>query len=278
MDLTLRLKTGSDLTLDRENLTIVRKFEVVGTLPYLHGGDAFDWVSSQVMALIVGGYPTYGTDMGTLFWNSIQLHESVYAQHYEISVTYSPVNRQTGTYQITVDQAVGNVHVTAGRRIAGFGPAANAIDSGGVFWNGEEVTGSEVPVAEDRITVMYRHPQAYLNAAYIRNVGTLRGYPCSDVFLGYQPGEVRYMGGNFSQTECEATASYNFEISPNVTNLVVGGITITSKSGFDVISPVYEPTTDTNGAGKTHAIKKLKYIEIIRPREHKAYSPVFGWS
>jgi hypothetical protein len=63
-----------------------------------------------------------------------------------------------------------------------------------------------------------------------------------------------------------------------VTNLVVGGITITSKSGFDVISPVYESTTDTNGAGATHAVKKLKYIEIIRPRAHKAYGPVFGWS
>jgi hypothetical protein len=230
------------------------------------------------MALIVGGYPTYGTDMGTLFWNSIQLHENFYAQHYDISVTDSPVNRQTGTYQITVDQAVGNVHVTAGERIAGFGDPANEVDSGGVFWNGEEVTGCEVPVGEDRITVMYRHPQACLRRAYIRSIGTLRSYPNSDVFLGYQPGEVRYMGGNFTETECEATASYSFEISPNATNLVGGGITIASKSGFDVISRVYEPTTDTNGAGKTHAIKKLKYIEIIRPRAHKAYGSVFGWS
>lgn len=278
MDLTLRLKTGSDLTLDRESLTIVRKFELLGTLPYSHGGDAFDWVASQVMALIMATYPTYATPLGLLYWNSIQLHENFYGIHYEVSVTYSPVNRQTGTYQITVDQAVGNVHVTAGERIAGFGPAANEVDSGGVFWNGEEVTGCEVPVAEDRITVMYRHPQAFLNAAYIRGCGTLRGYPNSDVFAGYQAGEVRYMGGQMSQTECEATATYNFEVSPNVTNLVVGGITIASKSGFDVISPVYEPTAATNGAGKTHAVKKLKYIEIIRPRPHKAYAPIFGWS
>jgi len=31
------------------------------------------------------------------------------------------------------------------------------------------------------------------------------------------------MGGNFAQSECEASASYVFEISPNVTNLVVAG-------------------------------------------------------
>ncbi len=47
--------------------------------------------------------------------------------------------------------------------------------------------------------------------------------------------------------------------------------------GFDVISPVYEPTAEANGAGKTHALKKLKYIEIIRPRAHKPYGSVFGW-
>jgi len=40
--------------------------------------------------------------MGTLYWNSIQLHENFYAQHYDISVTYSPFNRQSGTYQINV--------------------------------------------------------------------------------------------------------------------------------------------------------------------------------
>jgi hypothetical protein len=276
MDLTLRLKVGSDLTLDHDALTIVRKFEVLGYLPYTHGGDCFDWLSSQVMALIVAGYPTYGTAMGTLFWNSIQLHENYYAQHYDCSVTYSPVNHQTGTYQILVDQAVGNVHVTAGRRIAGY-PASTCPDNGGVFFNGEEVTGSEVPVAEDRITIMYRHPQAYLNGAYIRNVGTLRGYPNADTFLGYAPGEVRYMGGNFSQTDCEASASYSFEISPNVTNLVVGGITVASKEGFDVLSPIYEPSTNTDGSGKTHAIKPLKGIEVIRCREYKPYKSVFGW-
>src|SRR3972149_239322 len=114
MALTLSLVTGSDLTLDREALTIVRKFQVLGTLPYTLGGDAFDYVSSEVMSLIRSGYPTYSTDMGTLYWNSIQLSEEFYAQKYQISVTYSPRNKETGTYQINVDQAVGNIKATAG--------------------------------------------------------------------------------------------------------------------------------------------------------------------
>lgn len=277
MAFTLKETTGADANLDRDALTVTRKFSVLGKFPYSGSLDAFDYVSSEVMGLIRMSYPTYQTDYGLLFWNSIQLHENHYAQHYDCSVVYSPFDKQTGAYQISIDQAVGNVHVTAGTRIAGYGDANSAVDNGGVFFDGEEVTGTEVPVAEDRFTVMYRHPQAFLNLPYIRAIGTLRGYPNSLAWLGYAAGEVRYMGGNFTQTDCEATATYSFEYSPNVTNLVVGGITITTKSGFDVISPVYEPTAEANGAGKTHALKKLKYIEIIRPRVHKPYGSVFGW-
>jgi len=250
MALTLELVTGSDLTLDREALTIVRKFRVKGTLPYTLGGDAFDYVASAVMGLIVSSYPTYATGMGTLYWNSIQLHENFYAQHYDISVTYSPFNKQSGTYQINVDQAVGNVHVTAGRRIAGYDGTGKCPDNGGVFFDGTEITGTEIMVAEGRFSVSYRHPQAYLNSSYIRAIEALVGYPCSDTFLGYAAGEVTYAGGNFTETNAEASASYSFVTSRNATNLVVAGVTITTKAGFDVLSPTYEMKDWAAGDGQ----------------------------
>jgi len=266
------LVTGSDITLSRDALTIVRKFRVKGTLPYGEGGDAFDRVSNVAMAFIRAHYPTYTTPMGVLHWNSIQLHENFYALNYDLSVTYSPVNHQSGTYQITIDQAVGNVRVTAGERIAGYNGVGTCPNNGGVFYDGKEITGCDVPVAEDKITISYRHPQGFLNAGYIRNIGQLRGYPNSDTFLGYQPGEVTYMGGNFSQTDCEASASYAFAISPNVADLVVAGCTITEKKGFDVISPTWMPAV-ADGL----PLKKVQGIEIIRPRAWKAYKTAFGW-
>jgi hypothetical protein len=277
MGFTLRLKTGSDMTITDADCVTVRKFEMLGTLPYTGGGDAFDYVASAANALVMQNFPNYMTPVGQTYVNSIQLHEEYYAQKYEISVTYGQINRQSGTYQITVDQAVGNVWVTAGVRIAGYGPDGQAaIDSGGTFWNGEEITGTEVPVPEDRLIISYRHPQAFLNRSYIKAIGTLRGYPNSDTFLGYAPGEVRYMGGQFTESEAEATAQYNFDVSPNVTGLVVAGITIAAKSGFDVVSPIYKHEVD-DGGGEANAVKKIKYIEIIRPREHKPYKSVFGW-
>jgi len=279
MAFTIRWTTGSEATLDRDSQTRTRKGEIVGKLPYTGGMDCFDYISNAVMSWVTTNLPTYSTPFGLLYLNSIQLSEHYYAQHYTFSANYSPINKMTGTYQITVDQAVGNVHITAGRRIAGYDGTGKCPDNGGVFFDGTEITGTEIPVAEDSITVSYRHPQAYLIASYIRSIGRLRGYPNSDTFLGYDPGEVMYMGGNFTQTDAEASASYSFKISPNATNLVIGGCTVVEKKGFDAISPTYEMKDWTAGDGTKHATKVVKGIEIIRPegREWKAYKTTFGW-
>lgn len=278
MSLTLELITGSDLTLDRESLTIVRKFRVKGTLPYVGGGDCFDTVSSLVMGLVQSTYPTYGTPMGTLYWNSIQLHESYYAQFYEVSVTYSPFQKETGTYLIRIEHSAGTAKATAGTRIAGY-PAADAVDNGGVIWNGREVVGVDVPYNQTRIVISYRHPKMFLNHGYLKAVGQLVGHPNSDKFLGYDPGEIAYTGGNATESEAEASAEYSFEVSRNETNLVVGGITIASKKGFDVVSPVYKWDVENDAGGNPKMIQPIDYIEIIRPkgREWKDYVSVFGW-
>ena len=276
--------TGSDLTLDRDNLTIVRKFRTIGTLPY-SGGDCFDFVSSLVMGFIKTNYPTYGTPMGTLFWNSIQLHESYYAQSYEISVTYSPFNKQTGTYLVRIEHAAGTAKATAGERIAGYpedgyGYAGGAAgDNGGVIWNGQEVVGVDVPFGQTRLVISYRHPQMFLNHAYLRGIEPLVGHPNNDTFLGYDPGELAYAGGNATESECEASAEYSFEVSRNETNLEVGGITIDEKAGFDIISPVYKWDTHEDDEGTTREVRPIEYIEIIRPRgrEWTDYASVFGW-
>ncbi len=283
MALTVELIVGSDLTLDR-GLTIVRKFRVKGTLPYLEGGDAFDVISSKVMELIQETYPTYDTPMGLLWWNSIQLHESFYAQLYEISVTYAPYENETGTYLVRIEHAAGTAKATAGQWIAGY-PAANVPEDGddkgnkGVIWNGQEVVGVDVPFNQTRIVISYRHPKEFLDHAYLRGVGELVGHPNNDIFLGYEPGEIAYAGGNATESEAEASAEYSFEVSRNEIELVVGGIEIEEKKGFDIISPVYKWDTADDGGGTTKAIRPIDYIEIIRPRgrEWMDYVSVFGW-
>lgn len=280
MTLQFELVTGSDLTLDREKLTIVRKARAKDKLPVAIVGDYFDYVSSAAMAWVNTYVPTYGTPMGTLFWNSIQLHENHYALNYDISITYSPLNKQSGTYQITVDQAVGTARCTAGTWQATYALSADdKVKCDGTFYNGlpDSEQGIDVPVTEDKISVAFRHPKGYLNYAYINRIGRLRGYPNNDTFLGYLPGEVMYMGGQFTQTDTEASAQYNFSISFRAEDLVVAGITIEIKEGWDALCPVYVPDDTAGGGGKKHATRKVKCIHTIRPRDWEDYVPIFGW-
>jgi hypothetical protein len=292
MSLTLELITGSELTLGQGSLSIVRKFRVRGTLPYTSGGDAFDYVATNVMSLVQTLYPLYATPQGTLFWNSIQLHESHYAQLYEVSVTYSPFSAQaggggqgpTGAYLIRVEHAAGTAKATAGELMNTY-PAAEkpgASSSNGTIWNGQEVVGVDVPFNQTRIVISYRHPQAYLDHAYLRAVGQLVGHPNNDTFLGYDPGEIAYAGGNATESQAEASAEYSFEVSQNIDasgNLEIGGIAIAEKKGFDVVSPVYKWDTDDTTGGTTKVTRPVDYVDVIRPagREWRDYVSVFGW-
>jgi len=275
MAFQFKLVKGSDLTLSRDGLNIQRKFRATDKPPVTPTGDYFDFVASAAMSWIKQYAPTYQTPYGILFWNTIQVHENHYALNYEISVAYGPHNHQAGAYQISVDQSGGTVHVTAGRRISGHGDYANEVDNGGLIGvDGDEVHGTDIPVEQTKITVMFRHPGGILNRNYIRNTGELVGFPNNDPFLGYAAGEVLYLGGNFTETQTEASASYSLAISYNRTNFDVGGITISEKKGWDVISPTYEYDEHND-----HGVRKLQYIEIIRPagREWKDYKTVFGW-
>ncbi|KKN40960.1 hypothetical protein LCGC14_0727920 [marine sediment metagenome] len=291
---TLELVVGSDLTLDRDNLIISRRFRVRGTLTGL-ASDVFDTVASYVMAAIVMGGtdsnghqygPTYMTPQGLLYWNSIQLHESFYAQAYEITVVFSPFNKQTGTFLLRIEHAAGTAKATAGVRQAGYPaakfPAAGAeADKGnkGVIFDGLEVVGVDVPYNQTRIVISYRHPQMFLNHTYLRAVGKLVGHPNNDMFLGYDPGEIAYAGGNATESEAEASAEYSFEVSRNETDLVVGDITIATKKGFDIVSPIYQAGVETDQATDKYGVRIVEKIEIIRPigREFENYVDVFGW-
>ena len=274
MALEFEFVTGSDATLDKDNLTIVRKMRARDKLPVAVGSDYFDTVSSAAMAWIIANAPTYGTPWGTLFWNSVQIHENYYALDYSFSVTYGKNDKAAGAYQITVDQSGGTVHVTAGTRIGVYGPAADRKDNFGLIGaDGDKVTGVDIPVEETKLTVMFRHPERVLNAAYIKNIGRLVGYPNNATFLTYAAGEVLYLGGNFTETDTEASASYSFAISYNRTNFDVGGITVGEKKGWDVLSPTYKEAV-VGG----HGVRKVQCIEIIRPagRAWADYA-AFGW-
>lgn len=271
MAFRFNLITGNDMTMEPPTVTL--KYRSEGAPEPLPGLDMFDYVASFALAVVPA---TYTHPLGILHLQDIQIHENWYAKEYMITAPYTrKKGKQAGAFQITVDQIGGTVHVIAGRRIAGFGPDADKVDNGGLIGvDGDEVHGVDIPIEETRINIRFRHPQGTLNAAYIKATGRLVGFPNDDGFLTYAPGEVLYLGGNFDESETEASAQYSFVISYNRSNFPVGPIIVSEKSGWDVISVIFKDDVD-DGA----AVKKIRYVEIVRPagREWKNYATVFGW-
>lgn len=277
MALSFELVTGSDVTLSRGDLHVQRKFRATDTIPQTDSGDYFDLISDAAIAWIRVNAPYYQTPYGLLHWQSIQVLERFYALNYEINVTYGPQNHQAGAYTISVDGTGGTAHVTSGTVVSAWGPnaptdAADVSPLIGVV-NGEP-TGVDIPVEKVMVSVQFRHPGGFLSAYYVKSIAALVGYPNADYFLSYEPGEVMFLGPRFTQTSCEASAQYDFAISRNRANFIVGGITIGAKTGWDVLHPVlkYEEKDDK-------VIPTVDYYVISRPagRGWVPYASVFGW-
>ena len=281
MTIDFRELTGGDMSL--KGSSVVRKFRMTG-IP--HGSfDAFDFVADYCLNPSHLAR-TITSMVGTLHIQDIQIQEISYGRAYLISVPYG-INKGSsgsgsgsfaGAYQITNDSTGGTVNVKAGRRIAGYVKSPYLmVDSEGLIGvEGDDVKGIDIPVEQSKITVMFRHPQGILNDAYIDRTNAIVGFPNSDRFLGRDPGEMLYKGGSFSETNTEGSATYNFDRSPNRTNFVVGGITVAEKKGWDVLSFHYADYVFNGGSGNV-AAKRLKCLEVVRPREWVSYVTAFGW-
>lgn len=275
------LMTGNEQTLDNSpnGLTIRRFFQIRDALPWGGGQDHFDYVAAQAIAFIRTSYPTYGTPMGTLYWNTIQIRENAYVQNYGLEVTYGKNPREVGLYQVQYDDAGGTANVKSGEVVGAWGPNAPADLIGkaaviGLDVKGEQATGVDIPISSPKVTVMFRHSQGSLTQAYLKSISALIGHMNADAFIGYAAGEVMFRGTNATATAVETTASYHFDISFNEVNLNIGGIVIANKKGWELVDTVWKSEV-LNGKPATVA----DYLVTTLPGglKPKAYVPVFGW-
>jgi hypothetical protein len=262
--------TGGELTFEPARATV--QWQLRGTIG--GGIDPFDFIASYALAQIPR---TFIHPRGTLWLQDIQIHENYSARSYSITAPYGREKKESGAYQITVDQTGGTVHVTAGTRIAGYArPGKTPVDHHGLIGvdENDHPQGVDIPVQMSNIIVNFRHPEAILNAAYVKAIGKLTGYVNSGPFLTYEAGEVLFMGTSFTETNTEATAQYSFAISYNATDLVLGEITVETKAGWDVLSMTYQ-----DGVEDGEKSKSIKTIEVIRPagREWVDFVAAFGW-
>lgn len=264
---------GRTMTMDPPQLTEIYKSwrSWQDPLPLSFSGSYFTWLADYALFVV----PRY-TDhhpLGRLWLGDIKITEDIYTREYTLECPYTPTKKEPGAYQLTVDLIGGNVHVTAGVLVSVW-PPSSPNNGGLIGVDGDEVHGVDIPAPEMKITVNFRHPQGELNKAYIDAISEIIGFPNSDTFLGYAPGEVMYLGGPFTESESEATATYNFAVSRHRTNFYIGTVLIGLKYGWDVVSPQFKDAVVSG-----NPVKQVDYVELIRPanRQWQNYLSRFGW-
>jgi len=268
---------GRTMEINPVNPTVVEKYRFTrshqDSLPAGHAGGIFDYVADYALFAIPRSIDY--NPVGTLWLQDIKINEVTYAREYLIDAPYASIKKESGAYQLTVDLIGGTTHVKAGVLINIYPPGTP--DNGGIIGydrDSDTIHGAEVVTPEMKIIVSYRAPQNFLNAAYIKRLFYVIGHFNSDTFLTFEPGEVQYIGGPFTESESEATARFTFAVSPNETDLDIGGVTVSEKKGSDLISPIF---LDIDIGGKPR--KEVDAVEVIRPPSHSwvPFVPAFGW-
>lgn len=181
---------------------------------------------------------------------------------YRVDVLYgltSSTEADTGSEQDSFEVAITPTLVTTSRETIGshapllpFAPqipdfqGAIGVDSDG------RVNGVQWPPATPQVISRTRVvASSSVTEAYFRAMSALVGHVNSVAFLGFDPGELLFLGATGTRRAIDVSEPWNitwkFGVSVNESNLTLGSeITIASKKGWHYAWVHYRPREDTN--------------------------------
>ena len=141
-------------------------------------------------------------------------------------------------------------HITQSRRTPGKYalPGARANDyEGAIGYDGESVQGTDIMVPTFQFTQQRILPIETVTFGFVRALFYLTGRVNSGAFLGFETGEVLFLGaGGTRSPEGDWDLTYRFAASPNVKNLTVGKIRGINKRGWEYLWVRYMDSKDAN--------------------------------
>lgn len=171
---------------------------------------------------------------------------------WRLTVTYAPDggDDQGGPEgQITFDATAENLHITQSLQTMGqYVPSGRdpANFKGAIGVEKDDVKG--VDIMSPRLAFGWDKylPKELVTTAFIKQLAGLVGCMNSTPFLDFEPGEVLFVGASGSRAKGSKlwAVNYKFEANPNVEDIPVGDITVTTKRGFDYLWVSYELATD----------------------------------
>ena len=141
-----------------------------------------------------------------------------------------------------------------------------------------QVKGADIIIPALKLNVTYRHPLGVVSIPYAKFLAGITGTVNSDDFLTFAPGEVLFLGARGADGSlAEASVTYQFAMSKNITGQSIGDITDVAKKGWEVVWISYKDDTDTVGStAKPVRVPQYAYVERVYDTTAMAISLGFG--
>ena len=237
---------------------------------------AIDTISqTYVHSFALGATPAViATIYGILYRQDIRVRQSAYNQ-FDVEIPYAARQVWQGTWTWDYDTSGASIHITNSKETIARYPTGTAPDhKGAIGVKADEVAGTDRVIPALKINVHYKHPAAIVTLARVKFLASITGAVNSDTFLTFAPGEVLFLGSRGQDgTEAEASATYMFAMSSNVTGLTIGDITGIAKKGWETAWISYMEADDT---GKPARRPQYVYIERIYDSVAMAAALGFG--
>ena len=178
--------------------------------------------------------------------------------------------------QMDFDCSGGTRHVThAYEQIQVFKDGKSGVfedDANGMIgWNGKtgpeaDFAGVDVPFADMRIT--FKKPMAYstlTSTAYMKKLGHLTGKTNSSTFKGWEPGELMFLGANYTAKRGEESliVSFNFRAMPNEDDAKVAGKSIGKLRGCEYAWTRSETVSDKTSKRPRVKVKGIYKSSVV---------------
>lgn len=246
------------------------------TLQYRVVGEPND---ANVHLIALNNTPVTATrNFAVLHRQDIQIEPDGWA-NYLVTVPYGPLKREVGEVSFTFDTSGATINVKAAREHVATYAAAGLVASGdqhagaiGVTGDGD-VEGVDIVVPALKLTYQFKHPQAQITEAQVRVMAGWTGATNADVFRGFQPGELLFLGASGSDgSNSEAEVSYQYVASSNTSNLTVGAISGIAKKGHDAFWIEFEDEVDEGSP-----VRQPKRVHIERVYDAINFQAAFPW-
>jgi len=168
--------------------------------------------------------------------------------------------------QYTFETGGATAHITQSlETIARYAAAGETAPNfnGAIGVNGDNIDGTDITIPIYNFTETRKMFASTVTSGYKAALFAATGKVNNAAFKGFSAGEVLFLGASGSKTGVEHwEIAFKFAASPNVTNLDVGGITVSSKKGWEYLWVRFR---DADDAAAKSLVKRpaAAYVERV---------------